>query len=82
MPGTDGTAARIRSLITALAPDARRSVTDDSRLVEDLGFDCLRLTELASVLEHAFGLRPYGPGDLPGPVRVADVIAAITGGRP
>ncbi|WP_019928778.1 acyl carrier protein [Nocardia sp. BMG111209] len=78
----DDAAARIRSLITALAPDARRPVTDESRLVADLGFDCLRLTELASVLEDAFGLRPFGPAEAPGSLRVADVIAAITGERP
>jgi acyl carrier protein len=77
MTGADEAAARVRSLITALAPQAHPVVTDDSRLVEDLGFDCLRLTELANVLEHAFGVLPYGPEA--GPVRVGDVIAAIVG---
>ncbi|MCX4097452.1 acyl carrier protein [Nocardia sp. alder85J] len=75
-------AARIRSLITALAPDARHPVTDESRLVEDLGFDCLRLTELAMVLEHAFDLPRYGAEELAGVSCVADVIALITGQRP
>ncbi|RDI54349.1 acyl carrier protein [Nocardia mexicana] len=77
MTTVDGDVAhRIRQLIEAMAPEPRAG-EDDRRLVEDLGFDSLRLMELTVVLERAFELPRYRPEQLAGVRRVGDVVALI-----
>ncbi|MEU7632298.1 acyl carrier protein [Nocardia sp. NPDC049220] len=73
-------ADRVRGLIGAMAPDQAAPTDDDQRLVEDLGFDSLRLMELTVVLERAFDLPRYQPSDLVGVRRVGEVIALVEGG--
>ncbi|MEU4342774.1 acyl carrier protein [Nocardia sp. NPDC023852] len=70
-------AERVRGLIRAMAPDHGAPAGDDRRLVEDLGFDSLRLMELTVVLERAFGLPRYRPEELVGVRRVGEVIALV-----
>ncbi|BCK57672.1 acyl carrier protein [Nocardia wallacei] len=69
-------AQRVRQLVAAMAPEPGET-EDDRRLVEDLGFDSLRLMELTVVLERAFGLPRYRPEQVAGVLRVGDVIALI-----
>ncbi|MFD0362979.1 acyl carrier protein [Nocardia sp. GCM10030253] len=72
------TAEKIRRLIVAMAPQP--SATGNAmRLVEDLGFDSLRLMELTVVLERAFDLPRYRPEQLIGVRRVGEVIALVSG---
>ncbi|WP_225727026.1 MULTISPECIES: acyl carrier protein [unclassified Nocardia] len=73
------TADRVRGLISAMAPDRGVPVEDGRRLIEDLGFDSLRLMELTVVLERAFDLPRYRPEELIGVRRVGDVVELIAG---
>jgi acyl carrier protein len=70
-------AERVRGLVCAMAPDQGAPAGDDRCLVEDLGFDSLRLMELTVVLERAFGLPRYRPEQLVGVRRVGEVIALV-----
>ncbi|MBF6172167.1 acyl carrier protein [Nocardia blacklockiae] len=70
-------AERVRRLVVGMAPAPDVAGGDERRLVEDLGFDSLRLLELTVVLERAFGLPRYRPEQLVGVLRVGDVIALI-----
>ncbi|MEU2254155.1 acyl carrier protein [Nocardia xishanensis] len=72
-------AARVRRLVQTMAPQPPADLADEHRLVEDLGFDSLRLMELTVVLERAFELPRQRPEDLVGIRRVGQVIALIAG---
>ncbi|WP_067840760.1 acyl carrier protein [Nocardia lijiangensis] len=73
-------AARVRRLVRTMAPEPPADLADEHRLVEDLGFDSLRLMELTVVLERAFELPRQRPEDLVGVRRVGEVIALVAGG--
>ncbi|WP_459549745.1 acyl carrier protein [Nocardia sp. X0981] len=70
-------AARVYHVVGAMAPKTDIAFTDESRLIEDLGFDSLRLMELTVVLERTFGLPGYRPEQLAGVLRVGQVVALI-----
>ncbi|MFJ9367217.1 acyl carrier protein [Nocardia sp. NPDC101769] len=79
-------AERVRHIITTMAPrpaelggaaDALRQ-GDELRLIEDLGFDSLRLMELTVVLEQSFALPRYRPEQLMGVLRVGQVVDLVT----
>ncbi|WP_378738612.1 acyl carrier protein [Nocardia brasiliensis] len=72
-------AERVRTLVTAMAPNPQAATDDGQRLIEDLGFDSLRLMELTVVLERAFDLPRYKPEQLVGVRRVGEVIGLISG---
>lgn len=74
------TADRTRALIARMAPTQPESVRDDQRLIEDLGFDSIRLMELTVALERGFGLPRHTPQQLAGVLRVADVIVLTAAG--
>ncbi|KRE25700.1 hypothetical protein ASG82_17185 [Mycobacterium sp. Soil538] len=63
-------------LITALAApeDMPDHVAAGTRLVDDLGFDSVRLIELTMALERAFGLPPQHPEKLATITTVDDVV--------
>ncbi|NKY49242.1 acyl carrier protein [Nocardia vermiculata] len=69
--------ARARQLVVAMAPDLATEPADESRLIEDLGYDSLRLMELTLVLERAFGLPRFRPEQLIDVRRITDVVALI-----
>ncbi|MFI6046544.1 acyl carrier protein [Nocardia sp. NPDC051321] len=70
-------AQRVRTLVHAMAPDPQAQTGDTQRLIEDLGFDSLRLMELTVVLERSFGLPRYQPEQLVGVRRVGEVITLV-----
>ncbi|WP_280403124.1 acyl carrier protein [Nocardia brasiliensis] len=70
-------AERVRGLIQRMAPDAQAVAEDEQRLIEDLGFDSLRLMELTVVLERSFDLPRYRPEQLVGVRRVGEVITLV-----
>ncbi|QBS43681.1 MULTISPECIES: acyl carrier protein [Nocardia] len=70
-------AERVRKLVYAMAPDPQGPAEDSQRLIEDLGFDSLRLMELTVVLERSFGLPRYKPEQLVGVRRVGEVIGLV-----
>ncbi|MGW4844140.1 phosphopantetheine-binding protein [Nocardia brasiliensis] len=70
-------ADRVRGLIQRMAPDAQATTEDGQRLIEDLGFDSLRLMELTVVLERSFDLPRYRPEQLVGVRRVGEVITLV-----
>ncbi|WP_431962716.1 acyl carrier protein [Nocardia sp. bgisy134] len=72
-------AARARRLVHTMAPQPPADLADEHRLVEDLGFDSLRLMELTVALERAFELPRQRPEDLVGVRRVGEVIALVVG---
>ncbi|WP_030512755.1 acyl carrier protein [Nocardia sp. NRRL WC-3656] len=72
-------AERVRQLVVAMAPAPAAEPRDRLRLIEDLGFDSLRLMELTLVLEQAFGLPRYRPEQLAGVRRIGDVVTLIEG---
>ena len=70
-------------LIVAMAPTDEASGADlaaDLRLIDDLGYDSVRLMELTVVLERKFGLPRQLPEQLAGVHTVGDVIALVTAG--
>lgn len=71
------TADRVRRLVLAMAPTPSGAESDDLWLVDDLGFDSLRLMELTVALERAFELPRQRPDQLAGVRRVGDVIAFV-----
>ncbi|MEV4125429.1 acyl carrier protein [Nocardia sp. NPDC049707] len=73
------TADKVRRIVLAMAPQPPAELSDEHRLVEDLGFDSLRLMELTVVLERAFALPRFRPEELVGVRRVDAVIALISG---
>ncbi|MGN2640872.1 acyl carrier protein [Nocardia takedensis] len=74
------TADRVRGIITKMAPRPPEALADEDRLVEDLGFDSLRLMELTVVLERGFGLPRHRPEELIGVWRVGEVVALVERG--
>ena len=75
---------RVIRLITALAVPRRLpgDVAADARLVDDLGFDSVRLIELTMALERAFGLPPQRPENLATITTVDDVVTfALTAAK-
>lgn len=75
---------RVIRLITALAVPRRMpgDVAADARLVDDLGFDSVRLIELTMALERAFGLPPQRPENLATITTVDDVVTfALTAAK-
>lgn len=70
-------ARQVYRVIDAMAPQPDTACADQDRLVEDLGFDSLRLMELTVVLERAFDLPAYRPEELAGVLRVGQVVALI-----
>lgn len=70
-------AARARQLVVAMAPEPPAEPADESRLIEDLSYDSLRLMELTLVLERAFGLPRFRPEQLLDVRRIGDVVALI-----
>ncbi|MEV0358344.1 acyl carrier protein [Nocardia sp. NPDC050697] len=68
---------RVRDMVAAMAPRPAAELTAEHRLIEDLGYDSLRLMELTVVLERTFGLPGYKPEQLAGVLRVGQVEALI-----
>ena len=72
-------------IVTAMAPAAvppewAPVLPAEARLVEDLGYDSLRLMELTVALERAFEVGPYRPEELSGVRTVGAVVGLISGG--
>ena len=67
-------------LITALAVPRRMpdDVADGARLIDDLGFDSVRLIELTMALERAFGLPPQRLENLASITTVDDVVTFVS----
>ncbi|MEV0294032.1 acyl carrier protein [Nocardia sp. NPDC050710] len=79
MTAVPGTAEKVRRIVAAMAPEPPAELDDAQRLIEDLGFDSLRLMELTVVLERSFDLPRYRPEELIGVRRVGEVISLVTG---
>ncbi|MEV0355068.1 acyl carrier protein [Nocardia sp. NPDC050697] len=75
----DAIAEPVRTLIARMAPDTPQRVGDDERLIEDLGFDSIRLMELTVALERVFALPRQNPEDLADILRVGDVVGLVRG---
>jgi acyl carrier protein len=73
---TQSARQRVIRLIAALAVPQRApdGVAAGDRLIDDLGFDSVRLIELAMTLERAFGLPPQRPENLATVSIVDDVV--------
>ncbi|HJC30173.1 MAG TPA: hypothetical protein H9759_12355 [Candidatus Dietzia intestinipullorum] len=78
-PDTAGEAVReeVLALVRAMAPEADGPLGDADRLVDDLGYQSLRLVELTMALEETFDLPPFDRADLTGVATVGDVLALI-----
>ncbi|MBX5331890.1 acyl carrier protein [Rhodococcus fascians] len=72
----DALELRIRKLIGRMAPNGTEPV-DSQRLVQDLGFDSIRLMELTVALEHAFLLPRLDPQQWVDVLSVGDVVAIV-----
>jgi acyl carrier protein len=63
----------VRRAVGTLAPDPTATIVASQRLVDDLGYDSIRLVELSFLLEELFGLDSSVMDDAP-PIRcVADL---------
>ena len=67
------TESDVLALVEALAPTPVVATALDSALVDDLGYDSLRLLELSIAAEQAFALPPVSPDMLVGIVTVRDL---------
>lgn len=74
---SDDLATATRDLIGRMAPDPPAAITDDQRLIEDLGFDSIRLVELTIALERTFSLPRHDPAQLVDVLRVGDVVELV-----
>ncbi|MEU0096331.1 AMP-binding protein [Kribbella sp. NPDC006257] len=72
-------ATRVAALVGDHAPDGPVSPDEQARLVEDLGYDSLRLMELMVSLQIEFGLEPFDEGEVVDISSVADLTVFITG---
>lgn len=69
---------RVLRLVATMAPTAGdRALTGSEHLVDDLGFDSVRMLELLMVIERAFELPAHRPEQL-SDVRRADDVVALT----
>jgi acyl carrier protein len=55
---------RVREIVVAMAPASISEPGPDTRLVEDLGYDSLRLLELAMAVETEFSLPPIAADEV------------------
>jgi acyl carrier protein len=69
---------RVCAIVSAMAPDPRGTVADETDLKDELEYDSLRLMELAMALELRFALPPI---DIESTIQVAtvgDVVRLVT----
>lgn len=71
----------IRGIVAELAPRQVDVVTDDLRLVDDLEYTSLAVTELAFTLEDEFDLQPIDEAAARAIVTVGDICAHVEGER-
>lgn len=64
---------RVRTLVAEMAPVKQAQVTPDSDLGVDLGYDSLRLMELATLLEDRFGIAEITEDDAAEADTVGDI---------
>ncbi|WP_067823289.1 acyl carrier protein [Nocardia inohanensis] len=74
---SDTVTERVRQIIAAMAPQPSAELREAQRLIEDLGYDSLRLMELTVVLERTFDLPRYKPEDLMGVLHVGAVVGLV-----
>lgn len=72
----------VHTLIRRLAPGDPKALADDQRLIEDLGYDSIRLLELTIAIERTFGLPRHAPAELVDVLRVGDVVELVRRGLP
>ncbi|ADG97803.1 phosphopantetheine-binding protein [Segniliparus rotundus DSM 44985] len=82
-PGTadpDAVRAKATRIVAAMAAEPpQRPLEGADRLIDDLGFDSVRLIELTMALERAFGLAAHSPEQLVSVATVDDVVALVSG---
>ncbi|UGT45242.1 acyl carrier protein [Nocardia yamanashiensis] len=71
-------AQRVREIVAAMAPQPVADMAGTDRLIEELGYDSLRLMELTVVLERSFELPRFKPEELMGVLRVDAVVDLVT----
>lgn len=76
-PRPDDTRAEVLTIVRSMAPEPGGDLTGATRLIDDLGYQSLRLVELTMVLEETFGLPPFDRTELAGVLSVGDVVALI-----
>lgn len=65
------------TIVRAMAPEPDGELEDATRLVDDLGYQSLRLVELTMALEETFDLPPFDRADLTGVSVIGDVVSLI-----
>ncbi|MFD0690736.1 acyl carrier protein [Actinomadura fibrosa] len=75
--GADLVAPVVHEMVRILAPNPAEVVVPDHRLIHDLGFHSLTLTELAFALEDLFGLDSVTPEQAMLLASVGDVVELI-----
>lgn len=78
MTGNAAVAQRVREIVAAMAPQPVADMAGTDRLIEELGYDSLRLMELTVVLERSFELPRFKPEELMGVLRVDAVVDLVT----
>lgn len=82
-PGTadpDTVRAKAIRIVAAMAVEPpSRPLDGADRLIDDLGFDSVRLIELTMALERAFGLGAHRPEQLVSVATVDDVVDLVSG---
>jgi acyl carrier protein len=74
----------VHRIVAAMAPGdvpAHEEILGSHRLVEDLGYDSLRLMELTVALERAFDVGPYRTEELAGVRTVEAVVELVEASR-
>lgn len=74
--GPDG--PRVFALIAAMAPIPVAAVDAGTRLRDDLGFDSIRLIELAMAMERRFDLPTLELGEAMDVITAGDVLSLVS----
>lgn len=76
-PDDEDIRCRVLRLVAAMSPAVPDAALEgQERLIDDLGFDSIRLLELLMLIERAFALPAHRPEQLTD-IRCADDVAAL-----
>jgi acyl carrier protein len=80
--GKQAAREQVCAMVSAMAPSPAGTVTDSTGLREELGYDSLRMMELALALELGFSLPPIDIEATIGVATVGDVVRLVAESLP
>jgi len=75
----DNIRQKVRSLVERMASAPKGPVRSSERLIDDLGYDSLRLIDLAHSLESEFAMPPVNEREMMSVITVGDLEDLVVG---